>query len=786
MRHRIIHLVVLHLTLLVGAHAAEVNSLVQADAIYVAKFKGDRAAAVSITLDDGLRNQDDVAVPLLRQYGVKATFFVIPGLTPDTSDEALKRKPGEWGGISWERLKELAEYGHEIASHTWAHESFFTHTDGQRIRMEPDKMEVQVAKAYEAIKDRIGVAPFTFASPGNAVDEVIRAVAHKYHPVIRDQCERFGAWPPTSKDFTTEQANATADRYLSQGKPLVWMVHAITDGYNAQSSTDVLENHLKYLKSREDVLWLDTYANVKRYTMERDAAKLTQSMTGGSATFTLECALDQTVFHDPLTVVIPVKEAAQVTAKSRNSGTELPVEVRRDRILIQAVPSVEPVEVTWRSEANVAKPKPVNPNAWIKAETDHPDAIYKCGEKAVFRVSFSDKAPSIPDGLAWTLTLDGAKVLKEGTVALKSGTATVEGTLEQPGVLQFTVKPTANVEELGIGMAGAAFDPYQIAPTARLPEDFEAFWHAQTAELAKVPLDAKIEPVAQDNAAVELFEVSFANIKGLRSHGYLAKPKGASSLPIMISQPGMGVHPNGLKESRWVIANAALGFLALDMSAHDMPMERTPEDEARWKKFMGYPYIGSDDRMTYYYLQVFTGMLRGIDYMTSRPDWNHKAIISSGGSQGGGLALIAAALDPRITAVVSVAPALGEHTGPLYGRPDAAPSGLIMGRDRRTPDPKIIAATAYYDTVNFARFVRVPVLMSSGLIDTACPPTTVLSIYNTLPGPKHIDLAPLVGHNQGPRFNALRSRFLIQHAGIADPSDKATTPTNLGAPIEKK
>ena len=432
------------------------------------------------------------------------------------------------------------------------------------------------------------------------------------------------------------------------------------------------------------------------------------------------------------------------------------------------------------------KPKPVNPNTWIKAETDHADAIYKCGEKAVFRVILADKAPSVPAELTWSLTLDGAKVLGQGTVTLKDGSATVEGTLDQPGVLQFKVTPTENAEALGIGMAGAAFEPFHIAPTAKLPADFESFWTAQKAELAKIPLDAKIEPVAQDNATIDLFEVSFANINGLRSHGYLAKPKGATSLPIMISQPGMGVHPNGLKESRWVIGNAALGFLALDMSAHDIPMERTPEDEARWKKFMGYPYIGSDDRMTYYYRQVFTGMVRGIDYMTSRPEWNHKAIISSGGSQGGGLAIIAAALDPRITAVVSVAPALGEHTGPLHGRPDAAPNNLIMGRDKKTPDPKIIDATAYYDTVNFARFVKVPVLMSSGLIDPACPPTTVLSIYNSLPGPKKLDLVPLLGHNQGPRFAELRNRFLMENAGIADPLSKTSPAANLGAPIEKK
>ncbi|MEI6646865.1 MAG: acetylxylan esterase [bacterium] len=428
----------------------------------------------------------------------------------------------------------------------------------------------------------------------------------------------------------------------------------------------------------------------------------------------------------------------------------------------------------------------VQPNTFLKVTTDRKDAIYKVGEKVIFHVTMATNAPASVRELPWVLTLDGARLLGQGTLSLASGKAIVEGTLDQPGVLQLKVTPKDNADKLGTGMAGAVFDPYTIKPTAKLPADFEAFWNDQKSALTKIPLDPKIMPVSQSDPDVELFEVSFANINGLRSHGYLAKPKGATSLPIMISQPGMGVHPNGLKESRWVIANAKLGFLALDMSAHDMPLERTPEDEARWKKFMGYPYLGSDDRMTYYYRQVFLGMIRGIDYMTSHPDWNHKAIISSGASQGGGLAIIAAALDPRVTAVVSIAPALGEHTGPLYGRPDAAPNYLIMDRDRKTPNQKIVAATAYYDTVNFARFVKVPVLMSSGLIDTACPAMTVLSIYNTLNCPKQLDLVPLLGHNCGPRFAELRNRFLVEQAGIANSSVKTPTSINMGAPIYKK
>jgi peptidoglycan/xylan/chitin deacetylase (PgdA/CDA1 family) len=329
-------------------HAAEGGSAQSAGAIQIAKFKGDRTTAVSMTLDDGLRNQDEFAVPLLNKYGIKATFYVIPGLTPETNDEAAKKKPGDHGGMSWLRLKELAAQGHEIANHTWTHLPLTKIKDGQRVDMEPTLLDAQIGKAYEAIKGHIGVAPFTFATPGNATSDGVRAAGHKYHPVLRERCERFGAWPPTSKDFTAAQANAMVDRYLKKGDALVWMMHAVTEGYNAFSGPDVLEDHLKYLRSKDDVLWIDTFAHVSRYTLERDAAKLTGSLSSDHAEFTLACPLDAALFHDPLTIVIPANQATQVEARYKQNGEKIPYEVRADKILVQVAPSDQTVEVTWR------------------------------------------------------------------------------------------------------------------------------------------------------------------------------------------------------------------------------------------------------------------------------------------------------------------------------------------------------------------------------------------------------------------------------------------------------
>lgn len=339
------------LTTLTTLNAAEVDSAHRLGTIRIAKFKGDRTAAVSMTLDDGLRNQDEFAVPLLNKYGIKATFYVIPGLTPETDEEAAKKKPGDHGGMSWLRLKELAAEGHEIANHTWTHIPLTKSKDGRRVDLDSAKMDAQIGKAYAAIKERIGVAPFTFAAPGNGINDVVRAAGHKYHPVIRDRCERFGAWPPTRKDFSAAQANAMVDRYLEKGEALVWMMHAVTEGYNAFSGPDVLEDHLKYLRSKEDVVWIDTFARVSRYVMERDASTLTSSAAAGRAEFTLECPLDAGVFNDALSVVIPASHAREVEARYRKTGEKLPVEIRDDTIIVHVVPSDQSVEVVWQSTA---------------------------------------------------------------------------------------------------------------------------------------------------------------------------------------------------------------------------------------------------------------------------------------------------------------------------------------------------------------------------------------------------------------------------------------------------
>ena len=309
-----------------------------AEGIRVARFQGDRAAAVSFTFDDNLRNQYELAVPMLDRYGFRATFFVIAGLTPDTDEEAAKKDAGAHGGISWRQLKELAARGHEIANHSWSHANLRKADDA--------KLDEEVNRAYRRIAEKMGAPPLTFCYPGNGSDKRVRDFVLRNHLAARDRQAGYGG-----KTFTTAKANAVIDDAIAQGQAVVVMIHGITTGYSPFTGADVLENHLRYVKGREGRIWVDTFAAVSRYTQERDAAKLTSTQSPGAAAFTLECALDPKRFDYPLTVVIPAKNVARAEANRSGVAGPLPVEIRTDRILIQAAPSPQPVAVTWRSDA---------------------------------------------------------------------------------------------------------------------------------------------------------------------------------------------------------------------------------------------------------------------------------------------------------------------------------------------------------------------------------------------------------------------------------------------------
>jgi cephalosporin-C deacetylase-like acetyl esterase len=416
-----------------------------------------------------------------------------------------------------------------------------------------------------------------------------------------------------------------------------------------------------------------------------------------------------------------------------------------------------------------------HPAITVSVATERTDAIYRVGEKAVFSIKVQSADGLVPGGeVSYQLSLDGVGDLGKGVLPLQQGAATISGTLDKPGILRCTVTYMTTEAERKVGaMAAAAFDPFKIEPTATVPADFDEFWTGQKAELAKVAPAVQLELVAQPNATVETYKISLANINGSRVRGYFSRPKAPGSYPAILEVPGAGVRAVA---SGGVTARAARGFLAMEIGVHDIPVDNPAEyyEKLSAGDLKGYQNFGREDRTTYYFRRVILGCLRSVDYLTSRPEWDKHHMIINGSSQGGALSLATAGLDSRITALAANVPAMSDHTGRAFGRPSGWPQLIPVDADGKL-NPQITAVSGYYDSVNFARRIRVPAIVGVGLIDTTCPPTTVFSAYNVLQGPRQIDIAPLMGHAFNPSYVQLLDRFILESA--AQPQVK-NMPTN--------
>ena len=300
----------------------------------LARFDGDRAAAVSYTFDDGFRDQYTLAVPLLNQAGFKGTFFVIPGRTAATVEEAVRKQKEKraWGGICWPELKIMADQGHEIASHSWSHPGL--------QKLTPAEVESELVKSYDAIKAGVGRAPLTFAFPFNQSTPDIKAAALKHYVACRSFQTGVGG------GSTVEFLNQWADTQVREKGYGILMFHAISNGYAALSSPDILRDHLGYVKLHERDIWVDTFATVMRYEKEREDAKLVVTPTADGAICLLSGTLDPVVFNVPLTIVVDVPGV--VSARAESDGTALAASVVGNAIRIRAVPGVRPIKLVWK------------------------------------------------------------------------------------------------------------------------------------------------------------------------------------------------------------------------------------------------------------------------------------------------------------------------------------------------------------------------------------------------------------------------------------------------------
>lgn len=405
----------------------------------------------------------------------------------------------------------------------------------------------------------------------------------------------------------------------------------------------------------------------------------------------------------------------------------------------------------------------------LQVGLDRPNWTYRVGEAAAFVVKV-DRNPYPAEGvrISYRLGPDMHEGAERTAVVPKEGLVLPVPAQTQPGFVRCLV--TASLDgKPRQALATAAFSPFELRPLQAEPADFDRFWAAQRHDLAAIDPAYRLTPApALSPPEVEVSYLSFQNVgpgsRTTRIYGVLSVPRGAGPFPAVLQVPGAGVR--GYKGTPEL---AAKGFITLQIGIHGIPVDLPDElyEQLNFGALEGYNRFNLDNPATYYYRRVYLGVLRALDYLAQHPKWNGKHLVAQGGSQGGQLAIMASALDPRVSLTIASYPAYSDVTAYLHGRAGGWPGLFRKNADGVRQDlpvePKV-ATSAYYDTVNFARRLRAPVLYYAGYNDMVTPPTSTFAVYNVIPAARSLVVEPQQAHFTSQGHRDTQERWLIEHA----------------------
>ncbi|MEV0970522.1 acetylxylan esterase [Microtetraspora glauca] len=295
------------------------------------------------------------------------------------------------------------------------------------------------------------------------------------------------------------------------------------------------------------------------------------------------------------------------------------------------------------------------------------------------------------------------------------------------------------------------------------PEDFDDFWERTLSESRAHDLAATFTPYDAHLARVDVYDVTFAGFGGHPIKGWLLTPASPEGpLPCVVEFIGYN-GGRGLPHD-WLLWPSA-GYAAFVMDTRGQGggwrQGDTPDPApGTGPETAGKLTRGVLDRDDYYYRRLYTDVVRAVEAARAHPAVDAERIAVAGGSQGGGMALAAAALAPRIGADISYAfvdvPFMC-HIRRAVEITDALPYGELsrfcaVNRDRAED---VFATLAYFDGTNFAARATVPARFSVGLRDEVTPASTVFAAYNHYAGAKDISIWPFNGHEGGQSLQAL-------------------------------
>jgi cephalosporin-C deacetylase len=298
----------------------------------------------------------------------------------------------------------------------------------------------------------------------------------------------------------------------------------------------------------------------------------------------------------------------------------------------------------------------------------------------------------------------------------------------------------------------AELESYLPEPTAA--SDFDEFWATTLESARRLDLAPSYTPVDFLLDTIEVYDAGFAGWNGERVAAWLLLPRDRPGpLPAIVRYIGYG-GGRSLPYQYLLMSSAGYATLVMDSRGQggdgNPGITPDPDPDPVTGQYPGFVTRGVSRPHTYYYRRIMTDAVRAVEAAQAHPGIDAERVAVHGHSQGGGLALAAAALAPNVAAAVAHVPFLCNFRRATEIT-DAMPYREIAEylKTRRDRVEETFRTLSYFDNINFASRSSAPAMFSVALMDEVCPPSTIYAAYNHYAGPKEIRVWPYNGHEGG-------------------------------------
>jgi len=298
------------------------------------------------------------------------------------------------------------------------------------------------------------------------------------------------------------------------------------------------------------------------------------------------------------------------------------------------------------------------------------------------------------------------------------------------------------------------------------PRDFEDYWdkalegmHALDPKVTLTPNSAIRVPFA------DCFDMYWTGVGGSRIHAKLLKPKdGARSHPAVCLYHG---YSGSTGDWSHKLSYVAAGFVVAAMDCRGQGGSSEDITSVKGTTLKGHIIRGlDDDPEKLMFRHVFLDAAQMARIVMAMDDVDAKRVGATGASQGGGLTLACAALEPKIKRAAPVFPFLCDYQR-VWEMDMAKRAYEELAYYFRNFDPthssekEVFTKLGYIDNQHLAPRIKAEILMAVGLMDDICPPSSQFAAYNKIKSKKDMVIYPDFGHEGLPGFDDRVLNFMM-------------------------